>query len=98
METLIYRIKNIDFLKSSAIIAVLFISLTMGLAKGYAADAIKVAVWPFQVYSKANAAFLQDAGGTNKTLVAGQPAEAPVLLRPGIEISIAGNTAVYQRN
>ena len=42
--------------------------------------------------------YLQDAGSTNKTLVAGQPAEGPVLLRPGIEIVIAGNTAVYQRN
>jgi len=42
--------------------------------------------------------YLQDAGSTNKTLVAGQPAEAPVLLHPGIEITIAGNTAVYQRN
>jgi len=42
--------------------------------------------------------YVQDAGGANKTLVAGQPADRPVLLVAGSELWIAGNTAIYSSN
>ena len=42
--------------------------------------------------------YVQDAGGANKTLVAGQPADRPVLLVAGSEVRIAGNTATYSSN
>ena len=41
---------------------------------------------------------MQDAGSANKTYVAGQPAELPILLRAGQEIRIADNTATYATN
>ena len=38
---------------------------------------------------------LQDAGSTNKTYVAGQPADAPTLLALCQEINMGGNVAIY---
>jgi serine/threonine protein kinase len=38
---------------------------------------------------------LQDAGSTNKTYVAGQPADAPTLLALCQEINVGGNVAIY---
>jgi len=38
---------------------------------------------------------LQDAGSTNKTYVAGLPADVPTLLAPCQEINVGGNVAVY---
>jgi hypothetical protein len=39
---------------------------------------------------------IQDAGSVNLTFVDGQVARSPTRLRPGSQISIAGNLAVYQ--
>ena len=41
---------------------------------------------------------VQDAGSTNKTCVAGQMAELPLLLQPDLEFYLAGNTATYITN
>lgn len=51
----------------------------------------------FHLSSQNGTVLLQDAGGPNKTLVAGQPASRPVELRPGQEVNVAGYIAVYSR-
>ncbi|MDQ5984391.1 MAG: Outer membrane protein assembly factor BamA [Syntrophus sp. SKADARSKE-3] len=93
METLIYRIKNIDFLKLSVIIAVLFLSLTLGFKNGYTADAVKVAVWPFQVYSKANPAFLQDAVYDSLTKALQKSKSIDIVEKSPMAAAIKGKTA-----
>lgn len=40
-------------------------------------------------------AYVQDAGSSNQTCIAGQPVTQPYLLRPGQEIRVAGYVVVY---
>jgi serine/threonine protein kinase len=50
----------------------------------------------FRVACLNGSVHIQDAGSTNKTYVAGRPAELPIPLESGLELCIAGNTAIYQ--
>lgn len=52
----------------------------------------------FHVACLNGAFFVQDAGSTNKTYVAGQCADLPIQLTPGLEITVAGTKAVYTAN
>ena len=42
--------------------------------------------------------YIEDAGSTNKTYIAGQLAHGVVSLIAGQELSIAGNTGIYTLN
>lgn len=56
-----YHKINYEFNKLSAILLLLLHALFIGLPNAFAAEAQKIAVVPFSIYSKGNAPFLQDA-------------------------------------